>query len=92
MPAEQRRFPFRRRLTGEKAARADAREQLLTQLKTHITADINGFVANLVLSNRLVADIVELGAEQVLRPWQKTILRETAQRHSLDYELVAQPF
>jgi ribonuclease D len=91
-PAEQRRFPFRRRLTGEKAARADAREALLTQLKTHITTDINGFVANLVLSNRLVADIIELGAEQVLRPWQKTILRETAERHSLDYDLVSQPF
>ena len=32
-----------------------------------------GYVANLVLSNRLVADIIELGAEQVLRPWQQTI-------------------
>jgi ribonuclease D len=89
---EQRRFPFRRRLSGEKAARADAREQLLLQLKTLITTDINGYVANLVLSNRLVADIVELGAERVLRPWQQTILRETAQRHSLDYSLIAEPF
>ncbi|MCC2547029.1 ribonuclease D [Hymenobacter sp. BT175] len=92
LPAEQRRFPFRRRLSGEKAARADARENLLMTLKTHITTDINGYVANLVLSNRLVADIVEQGAEQVLRPWQKTILRETAERHKLDYTLVADPF
>ncbi|WP_054411569.1 ribonuclease D [Hymenobacter sp. DG25A] len=90
--AEGRRFPFRRRLSGEKAARADAREQLLLQLKTHITEDVNSYVANLVLSNRLVADIIELGAEHVLRPWQKTILRETAQRHNLDYDLVALPF
>lgn len=89
---EQRRFPFRRRLNGEKATRADAREQLLLQLKNLITTDMNGFVANLVLSNRLVADITELGAEQVLRPWQQTILRETAQRHSLNYGLIAQPF
>ncbi|TGE10386.1 ribonuclease D [Hymenobacter fodinae] len=89
---EQRRFPFRRRLTGEKAAQADAREQLLTQLKTYITADVNGFVANLVLSNRLIADIVELGAEQSLRPWQKTILRETSERHGLDYNQIAKPF
>ncbi|MBC6990481.1 MULTISPECIES: ribonuclease D [Hymenobacter] len=91
-PAEQRRFPFRRRLNGDKAARADAREQLLLTLKTHITNDINGYVANLVLSNRLVADIIELGAEQVLRPWQKTILRETAERHNLDYGSLADPF
>jgi len=93
MPADgQRRFPFRRRLGGEKAARADAREHLLTQLKAHITADVNVYVANLVLSNRLVAEIVEQGAEQVLRPWQKTILRETAEQHSLPYEQVAEPF
>jgi ribonuclease D len=89
---DQRRFPFRRRLSGEKAARADAREQLLMQLKAHITTDVNGYVANLVLSNRLIADIIEFGAEQVLRPWQKTILEETAQRHNLDYEQVARPF
>ncbi|TGE16232.1 ribonuclease D [Hymenobacter elongatus] len=89
---EQRRFPFRRRLNGEKAAKADAREQLLTQLKTHITTDINIYVANLVLSNRLVADIVELGTEQVLRPWQKTILREACQNHSLDYAQLTTPF
>ncbi|WP_324676416.1 ribonuclease D [Hymenobacter sp. GOD-10R] len=92
LPTEQRRFPFRRRLSGEKAARADAREQLLTSLKTHITNDINGYVANLVLSNRLIADIIELGAERVLRPWQQTILRETAERHELPYSLVAEPF
>ncbi|QNH63248.1 ribonuclease D [Hymenobacter sediminicola] len=89
---EQRRFPFRRRLSGDKAARADAREQLLLQLKTHITDDINGYVANLVLSNRLVADIIELGTEQVLRPWQKTILQEATERHGLDYQQIATPF
>ncbi|GAA3949367.1 ribonuclease D [Hymenobacter algoricola] len=91
-PAEQRRFPFRRRLSGDKAARADAREQLLIQLKNHITTDVNGYVANLVLSNRLVADIVELGADAVLRPWQKTILQEAAQRHAIDYAQLADPF
>ncbi|GAA3999426.1 hypothetical protein GCM10022408_07980 [Hymenobacter fastidiosus] len=91
-PAEQRRFPFRRRLSGEKATRADAREQLLIQLKAHLTTDMNGYVANLVLSNRLVADIVELGADQVLRPWQKTILQETARRHDLDYHELADSF
>ncbi|UOQ52831.1 ribonuclease D [Hymenobacter cellulosivorans] len=89
---EQRRFPFRRRLSGDKAAKADAREQLLTQLKGLITADINVYVANLVLSNRLVADIIELGADQVLRPWQKTILQDACQRHGLSYEQIAEPF
>ncbi|QIX60695.1 hypothetical protein HER32_05710 [Hymenobacter sp. BT18] len=89
--AENRRFPFRRRLTGEKAAQADAREQWLNQVKTHITQDVNSYVANLVLSNRLIGDIVEQGADTVLRPWQKTILQETAQRHGLDFGVVAQP-
>ena len=92
LPTEQRRFPFRRRLSGEKAARADAREQLLTVLKSHISTDINGYVANLVLSNRIIADIIELGAERVLRPWQQIILRETAERHGLAYSLIAEPF
>ncbi|MBW3127868.1 ribonuclease D [Hymenobacter profundi] len=92
LPPEQRRFPFRRRLSGEKAARADAREQLLLQLKTFITEDINGYVANLVLSNRLISDIIEQGAEQALRPWQQAILRDTAVQHQLSYDSIATPF
>lgn len=92
LPPEQRRFPFRRRLNGEKAAKADAREQFLLLLKTHLTTDLNGFVANLILSNRLIADMVEGGADEVLRPWQRTILQEVAQRHGLSYEQIAAPF
>ncbi|RSK47703.1 ribonuclease D [Hymenobacter rigui] len=92
LPAEQRRFPFRRRLTGAKAAQADAREALLMALKTHLAEDHSPIMANLVLSNRLISDIVEQGADQSLRPWQHALLLETAQRHNLDFALVAQPF
>ncbi|RSK24305.1 ribonuclease D [Hymenobacter metallilatus] len=91
-PAEQRRFPFRRRLTGAKAAQADAREALLMALKTHLAEDHSPIMANLVLSNRLIADIVELGADQSLRPWQRALLLETAHKHNLDFQLIAQPF
>ncbi|AYA35618.1 hypothetical protein D3Y59_00245 [Hymenobacter oligotrophus] len=92
MTADQRRFPFRRRLNGERAARADAREQFLMTLKAHIANDINSYVANLVLSNRLIADIVEQGTERVLRPWQKQLLRDATQRHNLDYGFISEPF
>ncbi|RPD50304.1 hypothetical protein DNI29_05775 [Hymenobacter sediminis] len=92
LPAEQRRFPFRRRLTGAKAAQADAREALLTALKTHLAEDHSPIMANLVLSNRLIADIIEQGANQTLRAWQHQLLRDTAERHGLDFEQIAHPF
>lgn len=92
LPPEARRFPFRRRLSGEKAAQTDAREQFLLQLKTAVSQDVNSYVANLVLSNRLIADIIELGADAALRPWQQQILREVTQQRGLDYDSIAQPF
>ncbi|OON69158.1 ribonuclease D [Hymenobacter sp. CRA2] len=90
--AEARRFPFRRRLNGEKAAQADAREQFLVNLKAHVAQDLNSYVANLVLSNRLIADIIELGADAALRPWQQQILRDVTQNRGLDYGFISQPF
>ncbi|AHJ98732.1 hypothetical protein Hsw_3137 [Hymenobacter swuensis DY53] len=92
LPAEQRRFPFRRRLTGAKAAQADAREALLLALKNHLAEDQSPIMANLVLSNRLIADIIEQGADQTLRPWQHALLQETAQKHELDFQQIARPF
>ncbi|NVO29887.1 ribonuclease D [Hymenobacter lapidiphilus] len=92
LPADRRGFPSRRRLSGAKAAEADAREALLTTLKTHLAADHSAIMANLVLSNRLINDIIEQGADQVLRPWQHQLLTETAQKHSLDFSKVAGPF
>lgn len=90
--AEQRRFPFRRRLTGAKAAQADAREALLMALKTHLAEDQSPIMANLVLSNRIIAEIIEQGTDQSLRPWQRALLLETAQKHNLDFQLITEPF
>ncbi|GAA4375325.1 ribonuclease D [Hymenobacter koreensis] len=87
----ERRYPSRRRLTGAAAARADQREQQLMTLKARLADDYNGYVANLVLSNRLIAEIVEQGASEALRPWQQQLLRETSQRHGLDFEELARP-
>lgn len=92
LPADQRKFPFRRRLSGPAATRAEARETLLNALKGHLAADHGSTMANMVLSNRLIADIIELGADTALRPWQQQLLRESAERHGESYEQIAAPF
>ncbi|MBJ6110128.1 HRDC domain-containing protein [Hymenobacter sp. BT523] len=92
LPADQRKFPFRRRLNGPAATRAEARETLLNTLKTHLATDHGSTMANMVLSNRLIADIIELGADAALRPWQQQLLRESAERHGESYEQLAAPF
>jgi len=94
LPAEQRRGGgggFRRRLSGPLAARADARENLLTTLKTHLATDESPVLANTVLSNRLITDVVEQGAEVALRPWQRQLLEDVAQRHGLALAPLAGP-
>jgi ribonuclease D len=49
-------------------------------------------MANMVLSNRLIADIVELGATAALRPWQQQLLKDSAEKHGEDYHSLAEPF
>ena len=92
IPADQRKFPFRRRLNGTAAARADAREALLMALKGHLATDHGSTMANMVLSNRLIADIIELGTENALRPWQQQLLKGSAEKHGEDYGSIEQPF
>jgi ribonuclease D len=92
LPPDQRKFPFRRRLSGPAAARADAREALLMALKGHLTTDHGSTMANMVLSNRLIADIIELGTEAALRPWQQQLLKDSATKHGEDYASIEQPF
>jgi ribonuclease D len=92
LPPEQRKFPFRRRLNGPLATRAEARETLLNTLKGHLSSDHGPTMANMVLSNRLIADIIELGAAAALRPWQQQLLRDAAEKHDENYELIAEPF
>ena len=89
---DQRKFPFRRRLNGPATARADAREALLNTLKINLIADQGATMANMVLSNRLIAEIIEQGSEVALRPWQQQLLRESAERHGEDYAAIAEPF
>ncbi|MBU6120949.1 ribonuclease D [Hymenobacter siberiensis] len=92
LPLEQRKFPFRRRLNGPAAARADAREALLMALKGHLTTDHGSTMANMVLSNRLITDIIELGTEAALRPWQQQLLKGSAEKHGEDYASIEQLF
>ena len=92
LPAEQRKFPFRRRLNGPAAARADAREALLNTMKAHLTTDHGGTLANMVLSNRLISEIIEQGAETALRPWQQQLLKDSAKKHGEDYASIEGPF
>ena len=92
LPPDQRKFPFRRRLNGPAAARADAREALLMALKGHLITDHGSTMANMVLSNRLIADIIELGTESALRPWQQQLLKDSAEKHGEDYASIEKLF
>ena len=92
LPPEQRKFPFRRRLNGASAARAEAREAQLMALKAHVVADHGSTMANMVLSNRLIADIIELGATASLRPWQLGILQASAEKHGEDFNQLTEAF
>ncbi|OGX89824.1 ribonuclease D [Hymenobacter coccineus] len=92
LPPDQRKFPFRRRLNGAAASRAEARETLLLALKAHLVTDQGPVMANMVLSNRLIADIVEQGAAGALRPWQQQLLQAVAEKHGEDYGQLATPF
>ena len=84
LPADQRRpQPFRRRFGGPVAAKAEAREALLMSLKNHLATDYSPVLANTVLSNRLIGDVVEQGSLAALRPWQRQLLGETASQHGL---------
>jgi ribonuclease D len=91
-PADARRpVPFKRRFNGEAAARAEARETLLQNLKNHLATDYSPVLANTVLSNRLIGDVVEQGSLAALRPWQRQLLGETASQHGLSIVELAEP-
>ena len=49
-------------------------------------------MANMVLSNRLIAEIIEQGATGALRPWQQQLLQASAENHGADYGQIAEPF
>jgi ribonuclease D len=92
LPADQRRpVPFKRRFNGPAAARAEARETLLQSLKNHLATDYSPVLANTVLSNRLIGDVVEQGSLAALRPWQRQLLGDTANQHGLSIEELAEP-
>jgi ribonuclease D len=92
LPADQRRpQPFRRRFGGPIAAKAEAREALLMSLKNHLAADFSPVLANTVLSNRLIGDVVEQGSLAALRPWQRQLLGETAGQHGLAIDELEEP-
>ncbi|MEJ7659215.1 MAG: hypothetical protein WKG07_06100 [Hymenobacter sp.] len=92
LPADQRRHaalppPLRR----PHAARAEAREALLMSIKNHLSADYSPVLANTVLSNRLIGDVVEQGSLAALRPWQRQLLGETASQHGLSIQELEEP-
>jgi len=92
VPPDQRRpQPFRRRFGGPAAARAEARETLLTTLKNHLAAAQGAVLANTVLSNRLIGDVVEQGSRAALRPWQRALLAEVAGQNGLGMSSLEEP-
>ncbi|MBC7448723.1 MAG: HRDC domain-containing protein [Hymenobacteraceae bacterium] len=73
-PARARGFKWR--MSADKTRQVEAREEQLTALKNAVAAQYGQNLANLVLSNKTMAEVVELGADAVLRPWQQDVLRE----------------
>jgi ribonuclease D len=67
---------FKWRMSAEKTRLVEEREAQLMTLKSAIAARYGQNMANLVLSNKTMTEIVEFGADAVLRPWQQAILQE----------------
>ncbi len=80
---------FKWRMSAEKTRLVDEREAQLLALKSALAAQYGQNLANLVLSNRAMAEMVELGADAVLRPWQQELVREAEARAGIPYAAVA---
>lgn len=66
----------------------EARKQLLAALKPVVAEKHGQPIANFFMTNRRCEEIIELGTEKSLSQWQKTILMECCQTHSLDYRII----
>jgi ribonuclease D len=66
----------------------EARKQLLTALKPVVAAKHGQHIANFFMTNRRCEEIIEQGSEKSLNQWQKQILMECCQTHSLDYRII----
>ncbi len=79
-PEQEARAPrargFKWRMSAEKSRLVEEREEQLVALKSAVAARYGQNLANLVLSNKTMAEVVELGADAVLRPWQQEVVRE----------------
>ncbi len=73
-PARARGFKWR--MSADKTRLVEQREDQLVALKNAVAALYGQNLANLVLSNKTMAEVVELGADAVLRPWQQDVIRE----------------
>lgn len=89
-PRAPRARGFKWRMSAEKSRRVDEREEQLMALKSAVAAQYGQNLANLVLSNKTMAEVVEFGADAVLRPWQQQVVREVEpQANGVRYEDVA---
>ncbi len=75
-PRAARPRGFKWRMSADKTRLVDEREAQLLALKSAVAGQYGQNMANLVLSNKTMAEIVEMGADAVLRPWQQDVLRE----------------
>lgn len=86
-PARPRGFKWR--MSAEKARQVEEREEQLIRLKSALAARYGQNLANLILSNRTMADVVELGADAILRPWQQQAVREAEETAGVPYAAIA---
>lgn len=89
-PRAPRPRGFKWRMSAEKARAVEQREEQLVALKNAVAGKYGQNLANLVLSNKTMAEIVEFGADAVLRPWQQDVIREVeTHTDSTSYDDVA---
>ena len=89
-PRAARPRGFKWRMSAEKSRRVEEREEQLVALKNAVAARHGQNLANLVLSNKTMAEVVEFGADAILRPWQQDVVREVeSQANGVRYPDVA---
>lgn len=89
-PPSRRPRGFKWRMSAEKARLVEEREEQLVKLKGAVAGRYGQNLANLVLSNKTMAEVVEFGGDAILRPWQQEVLREVEADAGIPYAAVAQ--
>ena len=86
---ENRIRAFERSLTDVKAWLREERKTVLYAVKKLLTPELGLPIVNLFLSEKLIPDVADLGTKKALKQWQDKLMKETCEKHGLDYSLIS---